>query len=412
MKTPRGSVTEHHTPDGRIRYRVRVTLAGQRKSLGLYDSEAEAHAVLAEALEQVADEARGGLTLRQWGERWLDRREKSGLHRAAHIDRGRWRTHVNTAEFADWPMRRIARTDIVRWVRELLRKPALRTVTTGRGAARVTRQIPTDRPCSRQTVTHALNLVRRALSDAADEGHVPVCVAHDVRVPPVPRTTETWTYLTAAEIDRLLALDLRPEQRAIYTVAIYTGLRAGEMYGLRWCDVVTDGEHPELIVRHSYRGPTKSGQVRRVPLLSPALAAVIAWRAVAPGIGDALVFPSAGSSGRGQGGCHHHGYSAGLRGALAAAGIARRVRLHDLRHTCASHLVMGTWTPRPWRLEDVRQMLGHSTITITERYAHLSPDGIRALASDARKNAGLERVSDTSGTLLTWPKSRNRLFCR
>lgn len=345
--------------------------------------------MLRAAHEELADEARGGLTLAQWGERWLDHREQSGLHRAAVKDRSRWGAHVATAEFAAWPLRRIARTDIVRWVREILRSHVRRAVTTGRGAGRQVTYVETDRVYSRQSAVLALALLRRALSDAADEGHVPSCVALGVTVPRVPRTTEAWTYLTASEIAAVLALDLRHEQRAIYSLAIYTGLRAGELYGLRWCDVSTAPERPELVVRHSYRGPTKSGQVRRVPLLAPALAAVLTWRRVHPGSGSALVFPSDGKSPLGQGGCHSEGYTAGWDRVCRLAGITRRVRLHDLRHTCASHLVMGTWTPEPWRLEDVRQMLGHSTVTLTERYAHLSPDGIHGLASAARKNTEL-----------------------
>lgn len=66
---------------------------------------------------------------------------------------------------------------------------------------------------------------------------------------------------------------------------------------------------------------------------------------------------------------------------VAQAVFARHVRFHDLRHTCASHLVMGSWG-RPWRLEEVRQMLGHSSITATERYAHLAPEVLWGLASE------------------------------
>lgn len=377
-KNSRGSVTVHRQRSGAVSYRVRVTIDGVRRDLGLHPTRERGEAVLRAALEQVGLDSRGGMSLLAWGEAWLDRRETSGLHRAAAKDRDRWRMHVASADFAPWPMRRIARTDIVRWVRERLMTEAMRPVTHGRGEARVTTLAPAGRRVSRQTVVLALGLLRRALQDAADEGHVPGCVAAGVRVPSVPRTTETWTYLTAAEIDRVLALPLRPEQRAAITVAIYTGLRAGELWGLRWADVHTSEDRPELVVRHSYRGPTKNGRVRRVPLLEPARLALLAWRAERPGIGPALVFPAP------SGGCHAPGYDAGWPRVRDVAGIARRVRWHDLRHTCASHLVMGTWTPRPWRLEDVRQMLGHSTIAITERYAHLSPEGLAGLAREAR----------------------------
>jgi integrase len=53
------------------------------------------------------------------------------------------------------------------------------------------------------------------------------------------------------------------------------------------------------------------------------------------------------------------------------AGITRRVRFHDLRHTCASSLVAGWWG-RAWRLEEVKAILGHGSVTMTERYAHLA----------------------------------------
>lgn len=73
------------------------------------------------------------------------------------------------------------------------------------------------------------------------------------------------------------------------------------------------------------------------------------------------------------------GYDAGWARARRLAGITRRVRWHDLRHTCASHLVQGTWG-RVWSLAEVRDVLGHSSIKQTERYAHLCPGGIHDAA--------------------------------
>jgi integrase len=50
--------------------------------------------------------------------------------------------------------------------------------------------------------------------------------------------------------------------------------------------------------------------------------------------------------------------------------------IHDLRHTCAAWLV-NAGVP----LAEVRDLLGHRTIEMTERYAHLSPDNIRVAVS-------------------------------
>ena len=57
------------------------------------------------------------------------------------------------------------------------------------------------------------------------------------------------------------------------------------------------------------------------------------------------------------------------------------MRFHDLRHTCASHLLMGTWG-RAWKIEEVCAFLGHSDITVTQRYAHLSPDHLNRAAAE------------------------------
>ena len=65
----------------------------------------------------------------------------------------------------------------------------------------------------------------------------------------------------------------------------------------------------------------------------------------------------------------HHGFASLCK----RAGI-KDFRIHDIRHTCASWLVSGAV---PLRV--VQEMLGHSSIQMTERYAHLAPENLKAV---------------------------------
>lgn len=366
----RGSVSRHRRRDGSIAYRVRIPIAGREVSCGIYETEADADAALAAALAELGNAPRDH-TLRTWGVDWLEARETDGYHRGVTEERSVWRRHVLAAHFADWPLRRIKRSDVVRWLDQLSRTRATRTAAGGRRRSHA--RAETDRLLSTSTLRSALSLLRGALRAAADRGHLDADPTGGVRVPRRARDHEGWTWLREHEIETVLALDLRPEQRAIYTVAIYTGLRAGELWGLRWCDVELTGSRPGLHVRRSYRGPTKPGRVRWLPLLPPALEALQRWHRERPGIGEALVWPAHG------GGCHASGYDAGWPRIVRLAQLGRRVRLHDLRHTCASHLVQGTWTPAPLTMAQVCKWLGHSSVLVTERYAHMSPDYLASI---------------------------------
>jgi len=90
--------------------------------------------------------------------------------------------------------------------------------------------------------------------------------------------------------------------------------------------------------------------------------------------------------------------------AVRAAGIDRNVRWHDLRHTCASSLIAGWWG-RKWSLEEVKEMLGHASITTTERYAHLAESEIQKAAKETAGMpdvgpAALEISEPTAGATL------------
>lgn len=144
-------------------------------------------------------------------------------------------------------------------------------------------------------------------------------------------------------------------------VLAYTGLRLGEALALKWGDV--DADRSRLIVQRavsgSTEGPTKSWQVRYVPLASPALAALERLRAREDFTGRSdYVF--VGRTGRRfDGSALRRRYHSARR----AAGL-RHVKLHGLRHGAGSLIARET------DAVFVQHFLGHARLATTERYMH------------------------------------------
>jgi integrase len=307
------------------------------------------------------------------------------------------------------PISRIERKHVVKFVAEISKKRATRV--SGKERVEVG-------PLSHQSVTHIAKLLTLALESAFNEGLARENVARGV---PIPRREldsrlDKWTFLSLDEIADLEAIpyshqttqghriegSITLKQRTVFLVAIYCGLRAGELWGLRWCDVDLDAASPTLTVRFSHGGPTKSGKARVLPLqtdsaghLHKALAALREWRAVSPGIGTALVFPSKDGNSRAR---HEPGYDAQWPRVRRLIGLRAGARFHDLRHTCASQLVQGGWG-RAWPLVDVAAYLGHSSQRVTERYAHLSPAYLsRAVENTTVSRQLLDNKADLNGS--------------
>lgn len=172
-------------------------------------------------------------------------------------------------------------------------------------------------------------------------------------------------YLSDDERERLFAACR--EDRCAYllplvVVATYTGLRQGELLALDWEDV--DFKDKSLIVRDS-----KNREARRVPLRGPALDAVRSWGKLRA-IGDQRVF-----------GVRTFPKSAWQR-ALKESKV-RDLRFHDLRHTAASYLVQSGAN-----LADVAEVLGHKTLAVTRRYAHLSPKRVASVMDNMVEQFG------------------------
>lgn len=337
--------TVERLPSGRFRARKKAKRRGQYVALGTYPTEEEALAALdAPARPKVAV-----LTLSKHGEAYLERRAKTGVRDIA-TDRSRWACYVDADPLGKIGLRDLKRRDVLDWRDRLV-----------------------GRDLAVSTVRNALNLLRCALEDALDRELVPVNVARSVKLHRSleARADDTWTVLDPDEQVALLR-SVDDEEWATVAAALGCGFRNTEQWRLRKQDV--DLEARTVTVRYSRKGkPTKGGRVRTIHLFGIGLDAVRA--AMKQSKGD-HVFPAPRTKARRFDSSHPTRWEAWVE----RAGIQRHVRWYDLRHTCATSLLAGWWG-RKWSLDEVRQMLGHTTIKITERYAHLLDDTLQRAAA-------------------------------
>ena len=209
---------------------------------------------------------------------------------------------------------------------------------------------------SPKSVNNHLTILRKTLSVAVDWE----LLSHVPKVKWMRGPAPEFDFLDFGESERFLeAAD--PEWRPMFTLAVRTGLRIGELRALRWDDV--DLVAGRLVVRRTvwrgHVGTPKSGRNREMPLSDDALKGLKAQRHLR----GELVFCAEGGRELQENECKWPLWRACKRAGL------RRIGWHALRHTFASHLVM-----RGVPLKAVQELLGHATIEMTMRYSHLSPD--------------------------------------
>lgn len=184
------------------------------------------------------------------------------------------------------------------------------------------------------TINRSLGTLKKALTLAYEKGMIPTDYGDKIRR--LPENNARHLYLDIQQVKSLA--DCASEQvRAAIWIALLTGCRRGEILKLTQADI-----HGKTL--RIQAGNTKTLRERTVPIV-PALRP---WLKLLP---LAINF---------------EGLKTGFRRAREDAGLTE-ITFHDLRHSCASLLInMGT------RLEVVRDILGHTSVKTTERYAHLS----------------------------------------
>jgi integrase len=231
------------------------------------------------------------------------------------------------------------------------------------------------------TVHRDVAALAGVLTRAVKLGHVPTNSAHAVERPRIDRTPKV-RYLDAAEERRLRDALRERDAKMIEArrsanrwrkerghdplpalkhygdhltpaiiISMNTGLRRGEVLALKWTSVELAGKNPHITIEG---GTAKSHQTRHVPLNSEAVDVLRKWREQNPEAERVIEVTTS------------------FKGAWTPLLVRAKItafRWHDLRHHFASRLVQAG-VP----LNTVRDLLGHGSMAMTLRYAHLAPD--------------------------------------
>lgn len=184
------------------------------------------------------------------------------------------------------------------------------------------------------------------------------------RYRPVKEPEAHYDYWSAPEIQQFLNGTLFDRLGPVFIVALNTGMRRGELCALKWDRI--DFVRNQIIVsrnltRYGLKETTKSGKRRFVPI-NPVVREVLE-KLLREQKSDFVFCEEDGAPLDA-----HHLYRDFHR-AQRRAGFTKLIRFHDLRHTFASHFMMNGGN-----IYDLQKILGHSTMEMTQRYSHLSPD--------------------------------------
>ncbi|WP_372595565.1 tyrosine-type recombinase/integrase [Actinotalea sp.] len=227
------------------------------------------------------------------------------------------------------------------------------------------------RAYSPKSIANAHGLLSAVLSRAVELDLVGRNVAHKV---PLPSDAEGPEMVILTEAEFIALLTATPAHwRPLVGTLFLTGLRWGEATALTPDDLDLDADTPVLRVSRAwkkgaagvYLGAPKTRKGRRTVSLPPELVPVLRAQAQGRAGGDLLFTAAQGGRVSAQ---HFHGRV--WRPALAAAGLTKRPRVHDLRHSHASHMLA--------QGEDIYSLsrrMGHESVKVTgDVYGHLLPD--------------------------------------
>ncbi|MFI5297294.1 MAG: tyrosine-type recombinase/integrase [Polyangiales bacterium] len=315
---------------------------------------------------------------------WLERRKLT--HRAATDDAGRWNNHLRK-HFGDYRPNDVDAASVRKFIETKL--------ASGLNPA---------------TVGHCVRLLSTFFADLVERG---LATANPIRA--LPRSTRRLYRPTvdAQSIPFLHRLDdvqrvyaaLPSPLNVAFAVGALAGLRTGEVLAVKWSDIdlVAGRIRVHEQVKDGKLGPLKDDDSRIVPIVD-SLRPVLAKFKLATG-GDGLLFQPTHPT---RGGrptrpatfvrpqtLHKH-----LVTALVAAKVESMTWYQATRHTFAS-----LWVSSGGSIEKLSMMMGHSSVVVTQRYAHLRPELFRP-EDLALLNVDLARTAKVTTLRARTPRSR------
>lgn len=264
---------------------------------------------------------------RQLVELWLSLKTSPHTRRAYAADMRRF------LEFVAVPLRALTLTDVVRFA-ESPEQGSLRPASLNR----------------------ALTAVKSLLAFGHETGWLPFNVGAAVRLRP-NREGLAQRILSEAEVARLLAAAPAGRDRVLLKLLYRSGVRVGEVCGLRWSDATPRPPHGGQITVFG-----KGGRTRTVLLPAPL------WRELEQLRGQAAAESPMFPSRRGGGHLDPSQVRRIVYAAAARAGLEQRVSPHWMRHAHASHAL-----DRGAPIHLVQATLGHASVATTGRYLHARP---------------------------------------
>lgn len=361
-------IRERLTKAGKKSYHVQVRIKGHPPQTKSFDSKTVAKQWAAHVENEIRNR------------RWMPRLEGDKHTVKEALDRYK-------REFLERRARR-SKTDerqIDWWIGELgaYNLSELTSELVGRGRVKLEMPSPkTGRARAPATVVRYLAVLSSALQVAVSEWQwMTESPMLRVRKPHVDNARTR--FLSQDELQKLISTTRRSENPYLYAItllALSTGMRRGEIIGLRRRDIFIENDADVGLIMLPR---TKNGEPRGVPLVGDALLEIKRLLSAADNDGvsrDALLFPSSRKPSQPV------QFRKAWETAVAAASLEGPFRFHDCRHTAGAYLAMTGATAR-----DIAELLGHKDLAMVKRYSHLSKDHLHSVAR--RMNTGLNLLS-------------------